>query len=206
MKKYFILVLLLIFFGCGKIEISDSDNEKNDPSGLSIAMEIESSYNSGYSYQNYITGIGSNETFYVSIYAKNVENIIGYDSRFTFNDERLDFISAYDKTEQESNILGISGYLAIKQISSGKTNEITIAAAKMDTTGVTHSEWKLLGIVKFKTKSSFSTNDAAYFVFNYAQFINGSEEKIYVQLGNEQNGAINATGTKPSGSLSFSER
>ena len=206
MKKFILILISLIVFSCGKVKVTtdpeSNSNEFVDYSSAMIAMDIETTFTTGYNAYNYITGVTSNTNFYVSVYGKNVNNLSGYDVRFTFDSEEITFISASEKYSMtENNILGSSGLVAITQLSGGESNQVILAAVRNDTNSVTHSDWKLLGVVSFQTSDSFISSDVVNFVFNYAELINPDRESSYIRIGNEQNAAINTTRTQRSSTL-----
>ncbi|MFC1725581.1 hypothetical protein ACFL4T_08130 [candidate division KSB1 bacterium] len=198
MKKIIILLLGTALFYCGK---GSTEPDNITYSGINIAMDVETSYTAGYNSNRYATGIGPNTNIYVSIYAINVTDLKGYDVRFTFDDTKLEFISASLNVAMiEENILGNSP-LGFGKVNSGKSNEIFFAVVSNSGSVTYNSDWKLMGIVQFKTLPDFYSGVTADFIFNFAEFMDTGGESTFGHIDNAHNGAINTTSTQRSVSL-----
>ena len=198
MKKIILLLAFTAFLYCGK---GSTEPDNISYSGINIAMDVETPYAAGYNSSHYVTGIGPNTNIYVSIYAINVSDLKGYDVRFTFDETKLEFVSASPTYGiSENNILG-SGIVPITQLNSGKDNEVILAVIQNNPQGVSYSEWKLMGMVLFKTLPDFYSGSTVDLIFNYAEFLDTHGESTFGQVDNAHNGAVNTTRTQRSESL-----
>jgi len=196
MKKILVLAVSLVFLLSASTFAQNSDAK--------IAMDIETTYSAGYDSTNYVTSVGASTDIYISLYIKDVNDLNGYDLRFTFDSSKVDYVTAATSTMSENNILTSGGtYQETKKLDDNNLERFIMAASLPTGSSVSSSTWSFAGYIKFTTKSGFTTSDIAHFVFDYAEFTDSSNPATvqYAQLGNEQNAALNTTSTQSSTTL-----
>ncbi|MFC1725564.1 hypothetical protein ACFL4T_08045, partial [candidate division KSB1 bacterium] len=181
MKKILILAFCLVFLASANLFAQST---------ASIAMDIETSYDSGYDGVNYLTDIGPDTYFYVCLYVKDYTNLKGFDLRFTYDNTKVTYISSSKDKDFDFNLLGSSGTPVMKDADD---SDYIFHAYADDAADATSSTWGFAGYVIFQTTSSFTTSTEAHFVFNFASLLNTSDTEVIVSLGNETNGALNTS-------------
>ncbi|MGR3176895.1 MAG: choice-of-anchor D domain-containing protein, partial [Candidatus Anammoxibacter sp.] len=191
MKKTIVMFCLLgVFMGSASFAIAQTDSTK-------FFLEIESEEIPGFNNNNIVMGVGPNSLFYLSIYAKNVTGLIGYQLNIDFDN------SNFTSFEYTSNILGsetspLNNGLVIVQFNADSSSLVVAQTEKDNFAGVNLTEYTFLGRLTFLTDSSFTVIDKRNFDVSSAKVTVSPLTVKTIPLSNVQNAILNGIAEPPS--------
>ena len=156
MKKTIVMFCLLgVFIGSASIAIAQTDSTK-------FFLEIESEVIPGFNNNNIVMGVGPNSLFYLSIYAKNVTRLIGYQLNIDFDNSKFTSF-VYTSDIQGSETSPIKTGLVITRFNADSSSLVVAQTEPEGFAGVDLTEYTFLGRLAFLTDSTFTVNDKRNF-------------------------------------------
>jgi len=174
-----------------------------------LYMEVELVEDFGYDGQDEVSGVGGGESFYLTIYARDVAKFVGFNVKIGYDGRKITKVSQAIQLLSDGSVVEESPVYSspvgpIVQFTDGvsgtATDELSVShteTAAFEGVDVTDTEYAFLIRILFQTAANFTTEEKVNFTASYAEYLvrdtNGNLVEVQIDNANIHNAAINTT-------------